>query len=72
MNRSATIYEIRIRGRIGPQMQHLLGDLEPTLGRGATLLHTGSHDQAELHGVLARVRDLGLEIEYVATVSTPP
>lgn len=61
-------YEIHIRGRLGPEMLHLLADLAPETGVGTTVLHTTGIDQPSLHGTLQRVRNLGLEIDSVEKV----
>jgi hypothetical protein len=68
MDRSI-VYQIRIRGHLGP-----LGaawfeglSLSPTLD-GDTTIGGIPFDQSALHGVLARVRDLGLELVSVETV----
>ena len=58
-------YEIYVNGRLGPEMIHLLADLEPDIRSHNTVLHTEGIDQASLHGTLARLRDLGLEIDAV-------
>jgi hypothetical protein len=67
----ACLYEIHIRGRVGPEMLHLLDDLEPRWIGASTVLRTRDHDQAMLHGAFTRIRDLGLEIAHVDTVTTP-
>lgn len=52
--------EIRVAGHLDPHWSVLLGDLavihEPD---GTTLLRGPVADQAQLHGVLAQIRDLG-------------
>jgi hypothetical protein len=54
-------YEIRVLGALGPAAREafagLLVDVEPT-----TTVLTGDFDQADLHGLLDRVRALGLEL----------
>jgi hypothetical protein len=54
-------YEIRVLGALGPAAREaftgLLVDVEPT-----TTVLTGDFDQAALHGLLDRVRALGLEL----------
>jgi hypothetical protein len=66
-----TSYEIRVKGRLGPEMLYLLADLAPETGSGSTLLHTQGIDQPSLHGTLVRIRDLGLEIDGVEKVEQP-
>ena len=58
-------YQIYVKGRLGPEIGHLLADLDPDLRDHSTVLHTEDIDQASLHGTLARLRDLGLEIDSV-------
>ena len=55
-------YEIRVAGHLDDHWATMLGDLTLVrLGDGTTSL-TGPLDQARLHGVLARVRDLGVPL----------
>ena len=61
--REPTIYEIRVRGIIGPQWSAWFDDLEIVpLEKGETLLTGPVSDQAALHGILARIRDLNLPL----------
>ena len=63
---------IKIRGRLSERLA--------TLFEGMTLVHgdAGSElvgevaDQAQLHGLLSRIRDLGLELESVTPEDGPP
>lgn len=66
------IYQIRVQGHLG---RHLAGQFEPmiiTLEDDSTSLLTGPVvDQAALHGVLRRIRDLGITLISVnSTIST--
>jgi hypothetical protein len=58
-------YEIRIRGRVTPALlarfEGMTSHEEPV----ETVLHGPIKDQAELHGTLALVRSLGLELVEV-------
>jgi hypothetical protein len=55
--------EICIKGRLDPQWSEWLGDLSITYnGEGQTLLRGHLDDQAALFGLVARMRDLGLEV----------
>ena len=58
-------YEIYVRGRLGPEMQRALADLRPRVEPGRTRLSADDVDQASLHGILDRLRDLALEVESV-------
>jgi hypothetical protein len=56
-------YQIRIKGHLGPQWTDWFGGLTITLeDNGETLLTGPVVDQAALHGVLRKVRDLGLPL----------
>jgi len=56
-------YEIRVKGRLDSRCADWLGGLTvaPTR-RGDTLLAGALADQAALHGVLERIRDLNLTL----------
>ena len=57
------IYEIRIKGHLGRQWTDWFGGLTITLEEdGDTLLTGPVVDQAALHGLLKKVRDLGLPL----------
>ena len=57
------VYQIRIKGHLGPQWTDWFGGLTITLeDNGGTLLTGPVVDQAALHGLLRRVRDLGLPL----------
>jgi hypothetical protein len=68
MKRGATMaadYEIYVRRRLGPEMRHELADLHPQVRSAHTRLTARDADQAALHGILARLRDLALEVDSV-------
>lgn len=58
------IYQIRIRGQLGSEWTDWFEGLTVTWADGDTLL-TGAVDQAALHGLLKRVRDLGMPLVSV-------
>jgi len=58
-------YEICIRGHLETDLLTELGDLHPVPAGSGTRLTLDTEDQASLHGVLGRVRDLGLVLESV-------
>ena len=62
-----TVYQIRIKGHLGHQWTDWFGGLTVTLeDNGDTLLSGPVLDQAELHGVLRKVRDLGIPLISVS------
>jgi hypothetical protein len=57
------VYQIRIKGHLGPEWTDWFGDLKVTLeDNGDTLLTGPVVDQAALHGLLKKVRDLGMPL----------
>jgi hypothetical protein len=57
------VYQIRIEGHLGPEWSDWFGGLTITLeDNGETLLTGTVVDQAALHGVLRKVRDLGMPL----------
>jgi hypothetical protein len=63
------VYQIRIKGHLSPQWTDWFEGLTITLEEGGDTLLTGTVvDQAALHGLLKKVRDLGtplLSVNYV-------
>ena len=56
-------YEIRVKGVLGSGWSAWFDGLEVTSDeRGQTTLAGPVADQAALHGLLAKIRDLGLEL----------
>jgi hypothetical protein len=57
------VYQIRIQGHLGRKWTDWFGGLAITLEENGDTLLTGPVvDQAALHGLLKRVRDLGLPL----------
>jgi len=61
--------EIRVRGRLGETLLSAFPDLEPQVHDGETVLAGTLQDQAALHGALARIEALGLELLEIRRVS---
>jgi hypothetical protein len=55
-------YQIRVRGQLGRTMRAAFPALHAEVQDGDTLLTGSLPDQAALHGVLARIGALGLEL----------
>jgi hypothetical protein len=63
------VYQIRIKGHLGRQWADWFEGLTITLEQdGDTLLSGPVIDQAALHGLLKRVRDLGMPLLSVTSV----
>jgi hypothetical protein len=58
----AATYEFRVCGRLGPMLLQAFPDLEAEMRGKFTLLRGILRDRAALHGVLARLEALGLEL----------
>ena len=64
------VYRVRIRGHLGPSWTEWFEGLTITLEGGDTLLTGPVLDQAALHGLLKKVRDLGILLLSVTRVET--
>ena len=65
----ATVYEIRLKGYLDHQWTAWFGGLAIRLqGNGDTLLTGPVVDQAALHGLLRKVRDLGMPLLSIQQV----
>jgi hypothetical protein len=66
------VYQIRIKGHLDPGWTDWFGGLTITLEEdGETLLTGPVVDQAALHGLLRKVRDLGLPLISAVRVEPP-
>jgi hypothetical protein len=64
------IYQIRIKGHLDQQWTDWFGDLTITLEDNGDMLLTGPVvDEAALHGLLKKVRDLGMPLLSVNRVN---
>ena len=68
--RQPMVYQIRVKGHLGSQWTEWFGGLTVTLeDDGETLLTGPVVDQAALHGVLRKVRDLGIPLVSVIRIA---
>ena len=65
-------YQIRITGQLGSRWADWFEGLTITLDGGDTLITGPVVDQASLHGLLKRVRDLGMPLVSVGPVEPGP
>ena len=64
-----TVYQIRIEGHLGPQRMDWFEGLTITLQEdGNTLLSGPVVDQSALHGILKKIRDLGMPLLFVNSI----
>ena len=67
------VYQIRIKGQLSSQWTNWFGGLSVTLEENGDTLLTGEVvDQAALHGLLRKVRDLGMPLLSVIGVQAGP
>ncbi len=71
MSGSGRTYTFKVKGHLDEHWAAWLGDAAITHhDDGTSTLVTPLTDQAELHGVLARLRDLGITLIAVTPTST--
>jgi hypothetical protein len=62
-------YEIRVQGRLDQRWAARFDGMQLTIGPdGTTLIEGPVTDQAALHGLLARLRDLGVPLISVGRI----
>lgn len=66
---TAAQYEIRVERQLGPGLAARFPEFTLSDDDGQTVLRGALPDQAALHGVLARIRDLGLTLVAVARIA---
>jgi hypothetical protein len=72
-NSEPTAYQIRIKGHLGAQWSDWFEGLTITLEEhGDTLLSGPVADQAALHGLIKKVRDLGMPLISIMGVEADP
>jgi hypothetical protein len=65
---TTAVYEILVRGELSEAIAAGLGARRFEPRRGMTLIVVDVIDQAHLHGILERLRDLAIDIERVNPV----
>ena len=63
---------ITVRGRLSQRLAGAFDGMTLTPVGGATELTGEAVDYAQLHGLLTRIRDLGLELKSVSVTDTGP
>ena len=63
-------YQIKVKGRLGSQWSDWFEGMTITSAEGVTTITGKVADQAVLHGLLIRVRDLGLPLISVKRVKS--
>ena len=72
MNTAPTTYAIRVDGHLDDHWSAWLGALDITRhDDGTTTLTVAVADQAQLHGVLAGLRDIGAVLTELRTTEPP-
>jgi hypothetical protein len=66
MNTSRRV-RIKVRGRLSDRLATVFEGMTLVQRAGGSELVGEIADQAQLHGLLARIRDLGLELDSVVT-----
>jgi hypothetical protein len=70
--RSTLAIRITVRDRVSDRLAAAFDGMTPVRRAGTTELVGEVVDQAQLHGLLTRVRDLGLELESVTVTGVDP
>jgi len=72
MTTTATTYAIDVQGHLDDHWSAWLGELDLTRNDdGSSTVTVAIGDQAQLHGVLARLRDIGAVLIGLRTIGTP-
>ncbi len=71
MNSSPTTYAIRVDGHLDDHWSAWLGGLDMIRDDDGTTVTVSAADQAQLHGVLAGLRDIGAVITELRRCAPP-
>ena len=63
-------YQIRVKGVLNPEWSDWFDDFTITQVDGDSLLTGNVRDQAALHGVINKIRDLGLILIFIKPVDS--
>lgn len=69
--KSGQRYRVTLSGELGDEFAFLFENMELERVAGTTVLTGTLVDQAQLHGLLGQVQDLGVELVSVETVGEP-
>ena len=61
-NKIQEVYQIRVKGRLDPSWSSWFDNMALTFENRVTTILGAVADQAALHGLLAKIRDLGLTL----------
>ena len=64
------VYEIQVQGRLGDDWAIWFGTMAIAVERDITILTGSVADQSALHGILIKIRDLGLPLLSVRRIDT--
>ena len=64
------VYEIQVQGELGDDWTIWFDAMSIAVERGTTTLTGSVADQAALHGILIKIRDLGLPLLSVRRIDT--
>jgi hypothetical protein len=67
----AVTYELVVRGEISDRFSWLFEDMRLERADGRTVITGPVRDQAHLHGLIAQIEELGLELVSVNANSEP-
>jgi hypothetical protein len=62
MSSTKEFYQIKVKGRLDPSWSSWFDNMTMTFEKGETIISGAVADQAALHGLLTKVRDLGLTL----------
>lgn len=66
-----TCYRLVVRGELDPRFAYLFDGMAMERHEGTTVLEGQVRDQAQLHGLIERIQELGLELQLVEQVAQP-